>query len=161
MPKSVTRTQPSGWTSTFSGEVPVNDPTRVEISEGVGDLGEQTASAVSVEGLAGREQLAQGPALDVLHDEVMTSVCVAVAEDRDEVGVVEIADEAGLALEAASLLVKAFRRGGSEELERDGAVAIEGTGEEDVTHAPAAEQTQRLEARHGQERRGVRFHHES
>ena len=84
--------------------VAVHDPGAVRGGQCAGDLGEDRRGVVGAEPAAPADQLGQVGALDVLHHQPLVALPVDglldQVEDRDDVGVVELGGQLGLALGA-------------------------------------------------------------
>jgi hypothetical protein len=80
--------------------VPVEDLVAVCLVEAAQDLCGDAGGALGLDGALFADEVAQGEALDPLHDDVEDAVPLAVVEGGDGVGVAELAGELGLALEA-------------------------------------------------------------
>ena len=84
------------------------------------------------------QNLAQAAPLDVFHDEERTAVDLAAVDDGDDVGVRELAQHVGLAVEALEKL-RVLREVRGEHLERDRAAERELRGAVHRAHAAAAD----------------------
>ena len=102
-PKSATLTRPSSAIRTFSGFT-----SRWIIPARWAAASAESTGSISASALRRRhrrllaDQVAQGVAGDVLHDQEQRAVVVALVEDGDDVGVREPGGGAGLAHEAAA-----------------------------------------------------------
>ena len=115
-------------------DVAVHDAVAVREVEARGDLGRDPGRVHRREAALCPEDVAERLALDVLHDDEVRAVLLAVVVDADDVGVVEPRrvlrlaaeplDEAGVAREL-----------GEEDLDRDLAVELPVARQEDVGHA--------------------------
>ncbi len=84
------------------------------------------------------QTLRQGRALDKLHDEGLRALALLHAEDRGDVGVVELGKQLRFALEALEALL-VFREGCGQDLDRDVPLQL-GVGRAvDLTHPALAQ----------------------
>ena len=122
MPKSVSRTRPSGVTSTLPGLTSRwNDARRVGGVEGIGQGDADPHSLGDVERALVVEHLAQREARHVLHDDGLVAVLADGVVDRHDPRVVDAGDGDRLAAEAVDEHVVGGQIG-VEQLDRDLAV---------------------------------------
>jgi hypothetical protein len=114
-------------------DVAVDETGPVDRRQGLGDLRAPAEQRVDVGGSLG-EDLAQRPALDVLHHQQQTAVVLDDVEHRGDVGVRHLAGHAGLADEAfpRDLVRRQVRRQG---LDRHQPVQMRVPGAVDLAHA--------------------------
>ena len=137
---------PGGGDEHVAGlHVAVDDAVAVGEAEGGGHVGADVGDPVGVERALGAEDLRQGAAVDVLHDDEVGAVRLAPVVDADDVGVVEVGGGRGLAPEPLD-----ERRVGGElreqHLHGDGPVEQLVAGEEHLGHAAAPEASVQLVA---------------
>ena len=106
--------------------------------EGGGDVGADVGDTVGVQSPLLAEQVTQGGAVDVLHDDEVGVVLLAPVVDRDDVGVVEIGGRLGLPAEALDEVVVG-RQLGKQHLEGDGPVEEGVARQVDLGHAAPRE----------------------
>jgi hypothetical protein len=110
----------------------------VSIIEGRGNLLDDALRSPCWQGALLVDELFEGEAFEVLHDDKVGAVVVTDVVDDDDIGMAELGSRAGLSLEALDeLLVEGEL--GREDL--DGHVAIEGRleGAVDHGHAPTSQ----------------------
>ena len=117
-------------------DVAVHDAVAVREVESGGDLGADPRRVHRREPALGPEEVAERLALDVLHDDEVRAVVLAVVVDADDVGVVEHRRVLRLTAEPLDE-ARIARELGEQHLDRDESIELLIASEEDIRHATA------------------------